>query len=119
VRIGYARVSTQDQNLNLQKDVLKRAGCEKIVSTSPAARVKHGGLGKLRELMRKGDVVAGLAWALADVVQVVLGDFDLTLYKVCIPVALHRICHAHLAVPSFKPSLASRKGCGPGGAWRD
>jgi DNA invertase Pin-like site-specific DNA recombinase len=57
MRIGYARVSTQEQNLNLQKDVLKRAGCEKIVSTSPAARVKHGGLGKLRELMRKGDVV--------------------------------------------------------------
>jgi DNA invertase Pin-like site-specific DNA recombinase len=28
--VGYARLPTQDQNLDLQKDALTKAGCEKI-----------------------------------------------------------------------------------------
>ena len=30
MRIGYARVSTADQNPELQEDALEKAGCEKI-----------------------------------------------------------------------------------------
>ena len=31
MKIGYARISTQDQNFNLQIDALKTEGCEKII----------------------------------------------------------------------------------------
>ena len=57
--IGYARVSTDDQNLDLQRDALRAAGCEKIhedrISGAKAARP---GLAKALEMARVGDVLA-------------------------------------------------------------
>lgn len=56
--IGYARVSTQEQNLNRQIDQLKSVGCEKIfnekVTGTKADRVE---LKKLLEQLRQGDTV--------------------------------------------------------------
>ena len=58
MKIGYARVSTRDQKLDLQVDALKRAGCERIyqdvVSGSKAARPA---LDDLLSQLRAGDVL--------------------------------------------------------------
>lgn len=63
MKIGYARVSTKDQSLNLQEDALKKAGCKKIyseqVSGAKANRIK---LNELMEHVREGDVI--VVWKL-------------------------------------------------------
>lgn len=37
--IGYARVSTFDQNLDLQNDAFKKAGCEKIFTDTVSGTI--------------------------------------------------------------------------------
>jgi DNA invertase Pin-like site-specific DNA recombinase len=56
--IGYARISTHDQSLDLQRDALKAVGCEKIiVDIASGSRHDRLGIEQLRESIRKGDVV--------------------------------------------------------------
>lgn len=58
MKIGYARVSTKDQNLNLQLDALQQAGCEKIFKEKMSgASADRPELLKLLEHVREGDVI--------------------------------------------------------------
>jgi DNA invertase Pin-like site-specific DNA recombinase len=56
MKIGYARVSTVDQNLNLQMDALEKAGCEKIFTdTASGSLDSRRGLADAIEFCRAGD----------------------------------------------------------------
>src|SRR6266566_5049465 len=61
--IGYARVSTQDQTLDLQTDALNRAGCEKIFTdTTSGAKAERPGLQDAMNNLRAGDTL--VVWRL-------------------------------------------------------
>lgn len=54
--IGYCRVSTADQNHNLQRDALKAAGCSEIFEdTASGARKDRPGLAKALAACNPGD----------------------------------------------------------------
>lgn len=56
--IGYARVSTDDQNLDLQRDALQAAGCERVFEDMVnGARADRTGLATLMSMLRAGDTV--------------------------------------------------------------
>ena len=80
-RIGYARVSTDDQNLDLQRDALQKTGCaliyEEAASGKTAARPE---LELCRKALRAGDTLVvwrldRLGRSLPDLVQIV-GDLE-------------------------------------------
>lgn len=56
---GYARVSTDEQNLNLQLDALERAGCGKIFTDEgvSGAATTRPGLDEALEALQAGDVL--------------------------------------------------------------
>lgn len=61
--IGYARISTHDQTLNLQKDALEKEGCNKIFTdTISGAKTDRVGLSEALEYVREGDTL--VVWRL-------------------------------------------------------
>jgi DNA invertase Pin-like site-specific DNA recombinase len=61
--IGYARVSTQDQTLDLQTDALTRVGCEKIFTdTTSGSKSERPGLQDAMNHLRAGDTL--VVWRL-------------------------------------------------------
>ena len=58
MKIGYARVSTEEQNLDRQLDSLKEAGCEKIFQEKiTGTKKERPELDKLMEQLRSGDLI--------------------------------------------------------------
>ena len=61
--IGYARVSTGDQDASAQRDALEQAGCIRIFSdTASGARAERPQLARLFDQLRGGDTV--VVWRL-------------------------------------------------------
>lgn len=62
--IGYARVSTEDQNPQLQQDALEKAGCERVYTDvgCSGAKASRPELDRMLDALRDGDVV--VVWRL-------------------------------------------------------
>jgi DNA invertase Pin-like site-specific DNA recombinase len=61
--IGYARVSTHDQTLALQKDALEKAGCKKIFTDQVSGtKTERKGLSEALSHLREGDIL--VVWRL-------------------------------------------------------
>lgn len=75
---GYARVSTSDQDLSLQEEALRRAGCERVLSEKVTGTTREGRaqLRILLDFVRAGDVlmitrIDRLARSVADLQDIV------------------------------------------------
>jgi DNA invertase Pin-like site-specific DNA recombinase len=61
--ISYARISTQEQTLNLQQDALHNARCDRIFTdTASGAQAERKGLEEALSYVRKGDTL--VVWRL-------------------------------------------------------
>lgn len=61
--IGYARVSTDDQKITLQKDALNQIGCEQLFEDQiSGVKAKRPGLERALQYARKGDII--VVWRL-------------------------------------------------------
>lgn len=63
-RIGYARVSTVDQHLDLQRNALRLAGCDRIFEDHgvSGSHQQRDGLSAMLKALRRGDVL--IVWRL-------------------------------------------------------
>lgn len=74
--IGYARVSTNDQDLRLQLDALQGAGCEKVFTDKASgAKGDRAGLAEALEYARAGDTL--VVWKLDRLGRSMKGLIDL------------------------------------------
>ena len=79
MHIGYARVSTQDQDLSLQYEALRQVNCDKIYEDKASgAKISREGLTRALEMVREGDCLVvwkldRLGRSVKDLVTIVCG----------------------------------------------
>lgn len=88
-RIGYARVSTREQNLDMQLAELERAGCEKIYSEHRSGVKQRLELAEALKYLRSGDTLVvykfdRLGRSLKDLLDIIstLHDMDVSIYSI-------------------------------------
>lgn len=58
MRIGYARVSTQDQRLDVEHEALAASGCDKVFDDTMSGRITdRPGLQRALDVLREGDTL--------------------------------------------------------------
>ncbi|SPU45929.1 recombinase family protein [Brevundimonas diminuta] len=125
--VGYARVSSIGQSLEVQEEALRAAGCDKVFSEKRTGTTQEGreGLRRALEYVREGDIfvvtrIDRLARSVTDLGEVVAalttkgvsfralqqGEFDTT------------AATGRLFLTMLGPSLSSRPACAASVRWK-
>ena len=92
--VGYARVSTGEQNLDLQTDALTQAGCAKIFTDQMSgAKAERPGLQEAFSFVRTGDTL--IVWRLDRLGRSLKDQANCHVFRVpCLPVTQQNTQHA-------------------------
>ncbi|WP_025861299.1 recombinase family protein [Acetobacter papayae] len=123
-RIGYARVSTEDQHLDLQRDALQLAGCRVIYEDSASGKnAIRPELEQYRKALRAGDTLVvwrldRLGRSLHDLVQIVADlersgiSFESVTEKIeTVSAAGKLVFHVFAALAEFERNLIRERTC--------
>jgi DNA invertase Pin-like site-specific DNA recombinase len=122
MKIGYARISTSDQNLNLQEDALKNAGCDKVFTDRLSGSTKERpGLIQVLEFLRPGDTLViwrldRLARSLKDLISLVASLKDREIHLISLNESIDTnslngrlIFHIFAALAEFESGLIKER----------
>lgn len=122
-KIGYARVSTSDQNLDLQLSALKAAGCKRVYTDQgvSGAEFKRDGLSKALKALQAGDMLVvwrldRLGRSLVDLVRLIseLGEREVEFHSLSEAIDTSSsggrlLFHLLAAMAEFERSLISER----------
>lgn len=93
MKIGYARVSTDDQTLRAQLLALRGAGCERIFTDKrPGHREDRSGLARALNALKEGDVL--VVYRLDRLARSLRHFLDLMAHITARGAALHSLCES-------------------------